>query len=91
MALTILSESLTNGQTTSGDCFINRGYFNLSISGTFTGTVTIQRSADKSTWVTVETYTAPTEEVGNEGEDIHYRASYSGSGTATVRFGQDRN
>jgi hypothetical protein len=91
MALTILSESLTNGQTTSGDCFINRGYFNLSISGTFTGTVTIQRSADKSTWVTVETYTAPTEEVGNEGEDIHYRASYSGSGTATVRCGLDRN
>ena len=43
------------------------------------------------TWATVDTFTVPIEEVGAEAEDIHYRASYSGTGTATVRFGQDRN
>ena len=91
MAFTLLSEALTNGQTTSSDVFVEKGSFNLGISGTFTGTVTIQRSSDKSTWATVDTFIAPTEEVGTEAEGIHYRASYSGTGTATVRFGQDRN
>lgn len=35
----------------------------LSVSGTFVGTVTLQRSFDGTTWHDIETYTGPEEKV----------------------------
>ncbi len=51
------------------------GYFNISISGSWTATVTVQRSFDSgSNWLDVETWTANTEEYGLESEKgIYYR------------------
>lgn len=53
------------------------GYFNLSLSGFGTGTVTIQRSFDSgASWKTVGSYTADTEYVGFEPEKgVLYRAN----------------
>ncbi len=69
------------------------GNFNLSISGTFAATVTVQRSNDNSTWRDVDTFTAPSEEVGYEPEVMWYRAGVKTgaftSGTADVRLGYD--
>jgi hypothetical protein len=64
------------------------GLFDLSISGTFAGTVTVQRSYDNSSWKDVDTFTAPTEKTGTQGEIAWYRAgiktgAYT-SGTAVV-------
>lgn len=51
------------------------GYFNLAISGTWTATVTVQRSFDGgNTWYDVDTWTANTQEYGLEPErGIQYR------------------
>ncbi len=51
------------------------GYFNLSLSGTWTATVTIQRSFDQgSTWYDVDTWTTNTQEYGLEPENgVYYR------------------
>ena len=70
------------------------GYFNLSISGTFSATVTVQRSYDKgSNWVDVDSFTAPAEEVGFDPEYCKYRigcksGEYS-SGTVNIRIGHE--
>ncbi len=46
-----------------------RGYFNLSISGTWEGAVTLQRSFDLgSTWLDVDAYTENAQEYGLEPE-----------------------
>lgn len=69
------------------------GYLNISIRGTFTGTVTLQRSFDKgSTWRTVKTWTAGTEESLTDHEvGVMYRLGIAPggytSGTAVVRLG----
>lgn len=65
------------------------GDLSLSISGAFTGTVTVQRSFDEGlTWLDVDHFTQPTEEVGFEPAGCHYRvgvkAGESWAGTATV-------
>lgn len=65
------------------------GDLSLTISGAFTGPVTVQRSFDEgSTWLDVDTFTTMTEEVGFEPVLCQYRvgvkASESWSGTATV-------
>lgn len=64
------------------------GPFALSISGTFTATVTVQRSQDNVSWFDVDTFTAASEEVGNEAVLYYYRAGIKTgeytSGTATV-------
>lgn len=66
--------------------------FNLSISGTFVATVTVQRSIDQSAWHDVDEWTAPAEVVGVEPESQWYRVGVKTggytSGTATVRLGQ---
>jgi hypothetical protein len=51
------------------------GQFNLSLSGTWVGTVTVQRSFDDGvTWLDVATFTANGEYVGNEVEpNVVYR------------------
>lgn len=65
--------------------------FNVSISGTFVATVTAQRSYDNVTWYDVDTWTAPSEDVGFEPEYIWYRigvktGNYT-SGTVNIRIG----
>ena len=65
------------------------GDMSLTISGTFVGTVTVQRSFDGgSTWLDVDTFTTPTEEVGFEPAGCQYRVGIKAgeytSGTATV-------
>lgn len=67
------------------------GDFNLSVSGTFSGTLTVQRSRDKSTWLDVDTFTSPAEEVGYDPEYNWYRVGCKtgqlASGSVVVRIG----
>lgn len=65
----------------------------LSVSGTFTATVSLQRSFDGSTWHTVEEYTVPTEKIiENPTQSVKWRLGIiTGdftSGTAVVRLSQ---
>ena len=68
--------------------------FHLSISGTWAGTITIQRSVDGGTTpLDVNTYTANVEDQGDEVESgVMYRAGFKTgqytSGTAIVRLSQ---
>ena len=70
------------------------GYFNLSISGAWAGTVTVQRSFDSGdTWHDVDTWTANTQEYGLEPEHgVYYRIGIKTndftSGTCVVRLSQ---
>ena len=72
------------------------GYFNISISGTWGGTITAQRSFDLgSTWLDVDTFVANTEEYGLEPEHmnvVYYRVgaktSALTSGNAILRLSQ---
>ncbi len=70
------------------------GYFNISITGNWKGTVTCQRSFDAgSTWYDVNTWTENTQEYGFEPErGVWYRAGFKdgaySQGTATVRLSQ---
>ena len=76
------------------DPAILTGYFNVSISGTWAATVTVQRSFDLgSTWFDVDKWTANAEEYGLEPErEVQYRAGIKTgdytSGTAVVRLSQ---
>ena len=82
----------TTADLTGADQFTDSirviGPIALSISGTFTATVTVQRSQDNATWLDVDTYTAATEKVGNEAVLYYYRVGIKSgeytSGTATV-------
>ena len=70
------------------------GDFNLSISGSFNGIITVQRSFDGGlTWLDVETFTSAVERIGHETEtNVQYRVgAKSGeftSGTAECRLSQ---
>ena len=70
------------------------GDFNLSLSGTWVGTVTLQRTFDEgTTWLDVADYTANIEDRGFEPESgVQYRAGFKTgeytSGTAVVRLSQ---
>lgn len=82
-----------SAENTFSDIANIEGYFNLSISGTFSATVTVQRSTDKSTWMDVDSFTAPTQEVGFDPEFMYYRVGvktgdYS-SGTVVIRVGHE--
>lgn len=64
------------------------GHFNLSISGTFSATVTVQRSFNNTDWFDVETFTAAAERYGFDPSQCYYRVgiktgAYT-SGTAVV-------
>lgn len=69
------------------------GYFNLSISGTFSATVTVQRSTDKTNWRDVDSWTTPAEEYGFDPEYMWYRVGVKTggftSGTVDVRLGSE--
>jgi len=93
MGRKVVTVSVT-GANEFSDAIELTGYFNLSISGTWVGTVTIQRSYDSgSTWHDVDTWTANTEEYGLEPEKgIQYKVgiktgAYT-SGTCVLRLGQ---
>jgi hypothetical protein len=71
-----------------------QGIFNVSVSGTWVGTVSLQRSFDAgSTWHDVNTYTANDEQVvENAEDDVLWRlgiatGNYT-SGTAVCRISQ---
>jgi len=70
-----------------------QGDFNVSVSGTFAATVTVQRSPDNSSWFDVNTFTTPIETAGFEPELMWYRVGVKTgdytSGTAAVRLGLD--
>jgi hypothetical protein len=72
------------------------GYFNLSVSGSWLGTITVQRSFDLgSTWFDVAEFTTNTEEYGLEPEHTNvvlYRAGaktdkFNGT-NCTIRLSQ---
>lgn len=67
------------------------GKFNLSVSGTFSGTLTVQRSRDKTTWLDVDAFTTPSEQYGFDPEYNWYRVGCKSgelaSGSVKVRIG----
>ncbi len=72
------------------------GKFDLSISGTWTGTITLNRRTPPSgTTLPVETYTANTERVGEFAGETQVQLFFTtdGSGTAVVelRVGQGKH
>ena len=89
-----LVEKDVTAQNTFSDGIYTEGGFNLSISGTFVATVTVQRSFDQgSTWRDVETFTAPIETYGiDPGPTVAYRAGVKTgeftSGTVSIRIGR---
>jgi hypothetical protein len=91
--MTTLVTASIIAQNTFSDAVRLEGYFNISLSGTWVATVTVQRSIDNSTWVDVKTYTLIAEEVGFEPEFMWYRVgvktgAYT-SGTVVVRLGRE--
>ncbi len=81
-----------DGPGTYSDSTSFVGNFNLSIWGTFVGTVTLQRSFDGTTWLDVADYDEPIEDAGYEPGSAIYRIGIKAgdytSGTANVRIGQ---
>lgn len=89
-----LVEKDITAQNTFSDGIYTEGGFNLSISGTFVATVTVQRSFDQgATWRDVDTFTAPIETYGQDPEPVVvYRAGVKTgdftSGTVSIRIGR---
>ena len=86
-----VSESLAaNGSTAALQI---RGHFNLSLSGTWGATVTVERSWNQTDWFVVDTFTGNYEGVGFDAEEVFYRATVSGyaSGTVVIRISDNRN
>lgn len=95
MTIVFGSKTLTGGGQWT-DAVKLSGWFSLSISGIWAGTVTVQRrTLDPSIgdWKSVETFTANTEKRGLEPEiNVEYRVGIDSgdytSGTALVRLSQ---
>ena len=92
MSVKTITQSINAENTFSQSAKIV-GYFNLSLSGTWVATVTVQRSFDNSTWLDVSTFVANTEEYGLEPErDVYYRFGVKTgaftSGTVVGRLSQ---
>jgi hypothetical protein len=89
----LVTKDITAENTFSDGLYVV-GDFNLSISGTFVATITVQRSFDQgSTWRDVDTFTAPIETAGSDPEPVVvYRAGVKTgdftSGTASIRIGR---
>lgn len=89
-----LVEKEVTAENTFSDGLYTEGAFNLSISGTFVATITVQRSFDQgSTWRDVDTFTAPIETYGTDPEPVVvYRAGVKTgdftSGTVNIRIGR---
>ena len=91
------SQTLSISSDPAADSFTTKlniqGRFNLSISGTWTGIVTLQRSFNAGgTWMDVDSFTENIETSGNEPETIYYRIGMKngdyGSGTVNMRLSQ---
>lgn len=91
--MTTIAQASISAQNTFTTPVKLNGYFNVSISGTFVATVTVQRSIDGVTWMDVDNWTAPSEDVGLEPEVMWYRVGVKTgdyvSGTAEVRLGTE--
>ena len=90
----LTSKEISAENTFTDAVLIRAGYFSLSISGLSDSTVTVQKSYDQDTitnWEDVDSFTASSEEVGFEPEDVYYRAGIKtgdyGSDTVTIRIG----
>lgn len=93
MSQKLKERTLTGENQFCDPCEIT-GYFNIGISGTWDGTITVQRSFDSgSTWFDVGTWTANTQEYGFEPErGVQYRigmklSAYT-SGSPVLRISQ---
>ena len=93
MARKLITRSVAS-QNQFTDGVTLHGYFNLSISGTWSATVTLQRSFNSgSTWFDVGARTQNIEEYGLEPEDsVQYRVGVKSgdftSGTVVLRLSQ---
>lgn len=68
MGVAVVTRNI-DGENLYTDSVRLNGFFNISLSGSWVATVTVQRSFDKgSTWHDVETFTENTEEYGFEPE-----------------------
>lgn len=92
--MTAVTASIT-AQNTFTDKIQVIGHFNLSISGTWAATVTVQRSWDGTNWFDVDTFTSNYEGVGFDAEEIWYRVGVKTgdftSGTVVVRLSENRD
>ena len=91
--MTSVTKSIT-AENTFSDSLPLVGHFNLSISGTFVATVTVQRSFDSgSTWLDVDTFTSSTETYGFDPHQVYYRVGVKTgdftSGTVVVALYED--
>jgi hypothetical protein len=68
-----LTTKTISAQNTFTDGVLTEGYFNISISGTFSATVFVQRSTDNTNWFDVDSFTAPVEQYGFDPEYMYYR------------------
>lgn len=88
-----LTTKTISAENTFSDAKQLQGYFNLSISGTFVATVVVQRSPDGTNWYDVDSFTAPTEEVGFEPEYLWYRVGVKTggytSGSVVIRLADE--
>tara|TARA_R110001632_G_scaffold43642_2_gene110758 strand:- start:59 stop:364 length:306 start_codon:yes stop_codon:yes gene_type:complete len=92
----LVTAALT-AENTFTDWIYSTKEFNLSISGTFVGTITVQRAFDTADADNdardVDTFTSPTETYGFEPSGVAlYRAGFKAgeftSGTANIRIGR---
>jgi type 1 fimbria pilin len=58
--------------------------FDVSVSGTFVATVSLQRSKDNAIWFTVEDMTAPAQKTGSSGSAWYYRLAATAYTSGTV-------
>ena len=95
MATRKITTELSGENVFSEPIRLAKGYFNFSLSGTWSATVTIQRSFDDgNTWHDVEQFTSNGEYVGYEPEEnVFYRFGVKAgdytSGTIIGRIGQE--
>lgn len=91
MGVAIAERSIA-GQNLFTDPVKLTGFFNISLSGTWVATVTVQRSFDDgSTWFDVETFKANAEEYGFEPEHgviyrVGVKTGHYTSGTVVTRL-----
>jgi hypothetical protein len=87
-----ITKEITAQNTYSDSIDISADYFSVSVQGSFTATVTLQKSYDGgTTWHDVDTFTSAGEYVGLEGEGAKYRIGVKTGeytiGTINVRIG----
>lgn len=96
--MTTVAQKNVTAQNEWTDVVRIEGYFNLSLRGpTFTSTtkVTVQRRVPgTATWLDVDVFTAPTEEVGYEPEYMEYRvgvktSEFTTSDDINIRVGTE--